>query len=226
MSRYSNYENSNFVNNPEYSYQIKCKNHKICNGLLPDKWIEVRGKYVCIPCEKNFSKKFNPNNNGNGELKFADNITCLQCNNQGEGVAYPDCKVSLNCTKYSTDHYETSMDYCETSMNDYETSMDYYESSMDYCETYIDKCEHYLCLQCFDNNWYAYNNIPEPLYPYSDEIYEEYYQDHEDEKWKGYPLIDVYYQQMTLWHKLKNEILDRYEPLRKCSVCPCLMTDD
>jgi len=216
MSRYSNFENSNLVNNHEYSYQIKCKNHKVCNGLLPDKWFEVRGKYVCIPCEKNFSKKFNLNFNGNGELKFADNITCSQCNNQGEGVIYPDCKLSMKCSKYSTDHYESSMDYCETSMNDYETSMDYCETSIEY---YEENCEHYLCLQCFDNNWYAYNNIHEPQYPYSEEIYEEYYQDPEDEKWKNYPLMDVYYQQMTLWHKLKNEILDKYEPLRKCPVC-------
>ena len=215
MSRYS-CKNSNFINNPEYSYQIKCKNHKVCNGILPDKWYEVRGKNVCIECEKNFSKKFNPDNNGNGELKFVENITCLQCNNVGEGVVYPDCKLSMKCSKYSTDHYETSMDYCETSMNDYETSMDYCETSM---EHYEEKCEHYLCLQCFDNNWYTYDKIPEPEYPYSDEIYEEYYQDPENEKWKGYPLLDVYYQQMTLWHKLKNEILDKYEHLRKCPVC-------
>ena len=202
MSIDHSYETSNLFHTEEYDYCIKCENHKVCNGLLPDKWFEVRGKYVCIPCEKNFSKKFNPNNNGNGELKFSDNITCSQCNNQGEGVIYPDCKLSMKCSKYSTDHYESSMDYCET--------------YIDKCES---NCEHYLCLQCFDNNWYAYNNIPEPQYPYSEEIYEEYYQDPEDEKWKNYPLMDVYYQQMTLWHKLKNEILDKYEPLRKCPVC-------
>ena len=214
MSRYS-CKNSNFVNNPEeYCYKIKCKNYKLCNGFIPDKWYEIRGKNVCIECEKNFSKKINKDNNGNGELKFVDNITCTQCNNVGEGVVYPDCKGSIVSYKYSTDHYESSMDYCKT---------EDHESSMDYCETYIntseEKCEHYLCLQCFDNNWYAYDKIPKPQYPYSDEIYEEYYQDPENEKWKGYPLMYVYYKQMTLWHKLKNKICDKYEPLRKCPIC-------
>ena len=74
MSR--NYENSNLVNNDgqilqfedninqipkhyaylseKYYYSIKCKNNKVCNGLLPDRWFEVRGKYLCISCERDF----------------------------------------------------------------------------------------------------------------------------------------------------------------------------
>jgi hypothetical protein len=174
MSRNLKYEKDNLINNEEYYYCIKCKNHKVCNGLLPDRWYKYRDRYLCIPCEKMFGKLLNPENKNNGELVFVNNITCLQCNSQSDGVKYPKCEKEK---------------------------------------------EHYLCLQCFDNNWYAYNNIPEPQYPYSEEIYEEYYQDPEDEKWKNYPLMDVYYQQMTLWHKLKNEILDKYEPLRKCPVC-------
>ena len=46
------FELSNLVNKYEYDYRIKCKNHKNCNGFLPDRWFEVRGRYLCVPCER------------------------------------------------------------------------------------------------------------------------------------------------------------------------------
>lgn len=176
MQRDYAYEKANFVNNEEYYYCIKCKNHKVCNYMLPDRWYDVRGKYVCIPCEQKFSKIFNPNNNSNGELTFSDNVLCLQCNNMGEGVGYPDCDLTLN-------H------------------------------------QHYLCLHCFDNNWYSYNKIPEPIFPYNDNIKEEYFDNPANDKWKNYPLINIYEKQLELIAKMSNEIFNRYVHLRTCPVC-------
>ena len=169
MSRFSSvYEQRS----EEYCYSVKCKNNKVCNGLLPDRWYEVRGRYLCIQCEKTFGKL--NENPGRGELKFTDNIVCLQCNNKCEGVSYPRCEPH---------------------------------------------CDHYLCLKCFDNNWYNYNKIPAPEFPYNEEIQEQYYDDYNNNKWDNYELIDLYLKQMKLWNQLKNEIFDKYEPFRKCPIC-------
>ena len=46
------FEQSNLVNKYEYDYRIKCKNNKNCNGFLPDRWFEVRGRYLCVHCER------------------------------------------------------------------------------------------------------------------------------------------------------------------------------
>jgi hypothetical protein len=48
----NNYNNIYERQLEEYYYSIKCKNHKNCNGYLPDRWLEVRGRYLCIPCER------------------------------------------------------------------------------------------------------------------------------------------------------------------------------
>ena len=96
MSRNYVYEHSNLVKNEEYHYRVPCKNHKVCNGLLPDKWLEVRGRYLCFPCEKTFGKL--NDNPGRGILKFSDNILCLQCNNKADGVTYPRCEP--HCEHY------------------------------------------------------------------------------------------------------------------------------
>ena len=178
MSRDIEYEKENLVNNEEYYMCVKCKNHKVCNGLLPDRWFEVRGRYLCIPCERTFGKLLNKNE-GSGELKFSDNILCLQCNCKGEGVKYP-------------------------------------------------KCEHYLCLQCFDNIWYCYDKIPNPQFPYNEEIEDRYHDDNlhnmnndmnNNKKWKKYPLVKVYEKQIILIDRLKDKLFRKYEPLQKCNIC-------
>ncbi len=177
MPRDYEYEKANFVNNEEYYYCVKCKNNKVCNNLLPDRWYDVRGKYVCIPCEQKFGKMLNPNNNGNGQLTFADNVHCLQCNKNGEGVGYPDCDLTLSNN------------------------------------------QHFLCLHCFDNNWYSFKNIPDPIFPYNDDIKEEYLDNPEDDKWNNYPLIDVYVEQLKLNEKMSNKIFNKYVHLRTCPKC-------
>lgn len=170
MSR--NYYGKYNLGNNEYMYCIKCKNHKVCDGLLPDKWYETRGKYVCIQCEKNFGNLNKKNNYG--VLEFKNNITCLQCNNKSDGIKYPFCDQSY---------------------------------------------EHYLCIQCFDNIWYSCNKIPEPIFPYDEEIEDEYYKNPNNVKWNKYPLIYAYNKQINLWKNLKDEIFEKNEPFKKCPIC-------
>ena len=170
MSRDLIYEKLNLVNNEEYYMCVKCKNHKVCNGLLPDRWFEIRGKYLCIPCERTFGRLLNKKNLGNGELKFCKNISCLQCKEKEDGVTYPNC-------------------------------------------------DHYLCLQCFDNNWYCYNKIPEPQFPYSEEIEDRYIDNPKNKCWENYPLIYAYERQLELIEKLKDELFEKYQPFRKCPIC-------
>jgi hypothetical protein len=79
--------------------------------------------------------------------------------------------------------------------------------------------QHYLCLHCFDNNWYSFKNIPDPIFPYNDKIKEEYLDNPEDEKWNDYPLIDVYVEQLILNEKMSNKIFNKYVHLRTCPKC-------
>ena len=79
----------------QYHYNIICKNHKVCNGLLPDRWVDKRGRYLCIPCETTFGKI--SQNKSDGILKFADNIVCLQCSKFGKAVSYPSCGEHYLC---------------------------------------------------------------------------------------------------------------------------------
>jgi hypothetical protein len=173
MSRDIEYEQANLVHNEEYYMCIKCKNHKVCNNLLPDRWFNYKGRYLCIPCERTFGKLLNTNR-GTGELKFSDNVVCLQCNSKGEGVTYP-------------------------------------------------RCDHYLCLQCFDNIWYSYRKIPNPKFPYNEEIEDKYYDDimndNNYKKWENYPLIKLYEKQKDLIERLREELFRKYEPLQECHIC-------
>jgi|688.fasta_scaffold2301337_1 hypothetical protein len=68
MSSQSNFVNKDNQNSrtltsnmsgEEYYYNIKCKNYKTCNGLLPDRWFEVRGRYLCLSCERIFRNLIN-----------------------------------------------------------------------------------------------------------------------------------------------------------------------
>ena len=155
--------------NEQYYYNIECKNHKVCNGLLPDRWLDKCGRFLCIPCETTFGKL--SQNNSNGILKFAENIRCLQCNKYEKVVSYPSCG------------------------------------------------QHYLCLDCFDYNWYSHIKLPSIMFPYNKEIENEYRNNPYDEKWNNYCLIQDYNKQVDSWVNLKQEIIKKCIPLRKCPIC-------
>jgi hypothetical protein len=56
----------------------------------------------------------------------------------------------------------------------------------------------------------------EPVFPYPD-IYDEYYEDIENPKWKtnNYPLIEIYNRDYDIWEYNKNN----EQSLRNCPVC-------
>tara|TARA_Y100000389_G_C17471304_1_gene531417 strand:+ start:14386 stop:14763 length:378 start_codon:yes stop_codon:yes gene_type:complete len=84
------------------------------------------------------------------------------------------------------------------------------------------KCEHYTCYNCFNEIYHGYNKEPDnPSFPYNDDIYEEWYNDTENEKWKlEYPLIEK-------WDEKCDKIQDDFDIksqkqrqlLSKCPLC-------
>jgi hypothetical protein len=82
------------------------------------------------------------------------------------------------------------------------------------------RCNHKVCHKCFKRCFYGKEREEEPVFPYDDNIWDEYEEDENNEKWlKEYPLISE-------WNKRCDEIehyyqskYDSEENLRKCALC-------
>jgi hypothetical protein len=82
------------------------------------------------------------------------------------------------------------------------------------------KCDHSICISCFKRCYYGDENRDnEPIFPYSEEIEDEYYDNTEDIKWVNYPLIQFYNEEWNKWNDEKEEKYEKEEYLRKCSIC-------
>jgi hypothetical protein len=78
-------------------------------------------------------------------------------------------------------------------------------------------CEHTLCIECFKRCYYGAEG---PIFPYSEEIEDEYYRDRENGKWKDYhPLIDKWEIDCEKWEENRIEREESEEHLRKCPIC-------
>jgi hypothetical protein len=78
-------------------------------------------------------------------------------------------------------------------------------------------CEHTLCIECFKRCHYG---APGPIFPYSEEIEDEYYRDRENEKWKDYHLlIDKWEIDCEKWEENRIEREESEEHLIKCPLC-------
>jgi hypothetical protein len=77
------------------------------------------------------------------------------------------------------------------------------------------RCNHMVCIDCFKRCMYG-DESGEPVFPYPD-IYDEYYEDIENPKWKtnNYPLIEIYNRDYDIWEYNKNN----EQSLRNCPVC-------
>jgi len=80
-------------------------------------------------------------------------------------------------------------------------------------------CEHTLCIECFKRCYYG-EEIEGPRFPYSDEIWNEYDEDQDNEKWDiEYPLIKTWNQECN---QIENNKILQYENeshLRLCPLC-------
>ena len=95
MNRDFDYENSNIG----YDYQwtgedvegIKCKNHVVCEIVLPKWWFGCKGCYLCTNCDVMMF----------GILKMSNNLECPICLEIKECISQPRCShsVCVSCFK-------------------------------------------------------------------------------------------------------------------------------
>jgi hypothetical protein len=82
-------------------------------------------------------------------------------------------------------------------------------------------CNHTLCIECFKRCYFGYNDEEnEPIFPYSSEIEDEYYENQEDPKWDiDYPLIKIYNEEWNAWDDKNIENYDDEDYSKKCPIC-------
>ena len=74
---------------------VKCVNYKLCKDVLPEWWLQCKGRFLCTNCDMAFGTWSGGGvvRTGKGELEFKDSIEecpiCLDTNL--EGVSFPNC---------------------------------------------------------------------------------------------------------------------------------------
>lgn len=79
-------------------------------------------------------------------------------------------------------------------------------------------CDHVVCLDCFKRCQYG-EKIPQPVFPYPEDVEDEYDNNPGDPKWINDPLIVNY---VANWVAYENKIDSNYfreESLRVCGIC-------
>ena len=80
-------------------------------------------------------------------------------------------------------------------------------------------CEHAICIKCFERCRYG-EKMPRPLFPYSDEIWEEYTDNWRNPKWNiEYPLIKQWNDECNRIDAEEMARYDREAYLRQCPLC-------
>lgn len=81
------------------------------------------------------------------------------------------------------------------------------------------RCGHPICTECFKRCHFPVKP-PQPKFPYSTEVEEEYDDDRNHPKWnKEYPLIQEWQQELDRWFDDQEEKFEREQYLRVCSLC-------
>jgi hypothetical protein len=81
-------------------------------------------------------------------------------------------------------------------------------------------CNHKICVDCFKRCYIPpYWNDPQPDFPYSSDVEDEYDSYHEDPRWKRYPLIKKYEEDTKKWYEERGRREDSEKYLKHCSQC-------
>ena len=81
-------------------------------------------------------------------------------------------------------------------------------------------CTHSVCAVCFKRRIYGSPDSPEPVFPYSDEVENEWYTDQNDINFLArYPLVIDYSRDWIRWDRQREEKYADEESLRVCPVC-------
>jgi len=70
---------------------IRCKNYELCGTVLPNWWVQCKGKYLCTNCDMHFGKI----------LEKSDNVDCPICFENKRGFSLPKCShcICMDCLK-------------------------------------------------------------------------------------------------------------------------------
>ncbi len=154
------YEENNKILNKEHNcFDIKCRNHELCNTLIPLSYASaVSFNYICSSCCITFgTSPFSGISRGKGKLDFKDNIECPICLDCKRGISQPRCDhyTCVDCFKrcyYGDNSDEPQFPYPEIE-NEYLLDIDDKNKRWEQNYPLITKwVEDY-------NNWYDKNNI-------------------------------------------------------------------
>ena len=99
MERDIQYENSNIGFDEQYPEEegggIKCKNYILCEAVLPKRWFECKGNYLCTNCDVMFGKV----------LDISDNTECPICLETKLSISQPNCSHTLCIDCFKRCHY-------------------------------------------------------------------------------------------------------------------------
>ena len=79
-------------------------------------------------------------------------------------------------------------------------------------------CDHLACIDCFKRCQYG-EKIPQPPFPYSEEIEDEYEENHDDPRWINDPLIKKYNEDFAEYEAMLEINYAKEESLRVCGIC-------
>ena len=83
-------------------------------------------------------------------------------------------------------------------------------------------CNHKICVDCFKRCYFGGEKPPEPQFPYSDELYQEYLNWNEedyDQQWSDDPLIIKYKADWVIYEHNEHKKYESEKHLRKCGLC-------
>lgn len=156
-------------NNIGYDFQcplekgggIKCKNHEICESILPLWWFECKGNYLCTNCDMFFNTGIcDMYNYNDGILRTSDNIECPVClENKIRGVSFVKCNhfICIDCFQrcvYGDDSNFPIFPYPDIEDQYYnDTSNPVWETNYPLIKIYNEETEMWE-----ENKWVKYEN--------------------------------------------------------------------
>ena len=82
------------------------------------------------------------------------------------------------------------------------------------------KCTHSMCVDCFKRCMYGAPDEPEPQFPYSEEVENEWHEDQDNTEFLArYPLVVKYNQDWNSWDDARDAKYSTEQNLRKCPYC-------
>jgi hypothetical protein len=82
------------------------------------------------------------------------------------------------------------------------------------------RCTHSMCVGCFKRCMYGEPDEPEPKFPYSEDVENEWHEDQDSAEFLArYPLVVKYNQDWNSWDDRRQVKYEKEENLRHCPYC-------